>query len=83
MPGRHGRQPLAIEAADQVGHGITGAAPGDARRRGVRLAGGGGEHRLGPGDMGRWLGMGLVDPRQPMLLFGRERTQRINLTAGT
>jgi hypothetical protein len=78
----HGRHTVVIEAADEVSHGLAGAAPRRVCGSGVRLTSGHSEQHRSSGDMRGRFRMRKADPSEPSSLLSRERAQRINLAAG-
>ena len=82
MPRFHSRHTIVIEAADEVGHGLAGAAPRRVCGGGVRLTSGHSEQHRSPDDMRGRFRMRKADPGEPSSLLGCERAQRVNLAAG-
>jgi hypothetical protein len=81
MPGLQGRQAVAIEAGDKLGHRIAAAAASEPGGLGKGLAGSHGQQGLGSGNWSCGLGLGPADAFQLPPLLGGEGTQRILLAA--
>jgi GT2 family glycosyltransferase len=78
----HSRHTVVIEAADEVSHGLAGAAPRRMCGSSIRLTSGHREQHRSSGDMRGRFRMRKADPSKPSSLLSRERAQRINLAAG-
>src|SRR3954469_10461327 len=76
------RHTIVIEAADEVGHRIAGAAPRRMCGDGVRLTSGHSEQHRSPDDMRGRFRMRKADPGKPSSLLGCERAQRVKLATG-
>ena len=71
VAGRQGGQALGVEAGDQVGDGVAGAAAGGAGGLLVVVAAGDGQEDAGPGDLGGRGGLRPAELGQGLPLLGR------------